>query len=66
MSERGGQLAQFQFRPAWPVFDLSLLASAMRWGMLVLIIVLLVWLMSLVFPQMEQDGEDAAMGAKQD
>ena len=66
MSERGGQLAQFQFRPAWPVFDLSLLASAMRWGMLVLIIVLLVWLMSLVFPQMEQEGEHSAMGAKQD
>ena len=66
MSERGSQLAQFQFRPVWPVFDLSLLASAMRWGMLVLIIVLLVWLMSFVLPQMEQDGEHVAMGAKQD
>ena len=63
MSERGSQLLQFQFQPRAPVFDLALLASAMRWGMLVLIIVLLVWLMSLVFPQMEQDG-DVAAGVK--
>ena len=34
--------------------------------MLVLIIVLLVWLMSLVFPQLEQDGDRVAAGAKQD
>jgi len=62
MSERGSQLMQFQFQPRVPVFDLALLASAMRWGMLVLIIVLLVWLMSLVFPQMEmeEDGDVAA------
>ena len=66
MSERGSQLVQFQFQPRLPVFDLSLLASAMRWGMLVLIIVLLVWLMSLVFPQMVQDGEQATAGVKQD
>ena len=60
MSERGSQLLQFQFQPRVPVFDLALLASAMRWGMLVLIIVLLVWLMSLVFPQMEPDGDVTA------
>ena len=66
MSERGGQLLQFQFRPVLPVFDLSLLASAMRWGMLVLIIILLVWLMSLVFPQMEQEREQIPVGAKHD
>lgn len=62
MSERGSQLMQFQFQPRVPVFDLALLASAMRWGMLVLIIVLLVWLMLLVFPQMEmeEDGDVAA------
>ncbi len=57
MTERGAQLMQFRFQPAFPVFDLSLLAAAMRWGMLILIIVLLLWLMSLVFPQMEQDAE---------
>ena len=66
MSERGSQLMQFQFQPRLPAFDLTLLASAMRWGMLVLIIVLLVWLMSLVFPQLEQDGDQVAAGAKQD
>ena len=27
----------------------------MRWGMLVLIVVMLVWLMSMVFPKLEQD-----------
>ena len=63
MSERGSQLMQFQFQPRVPVFDLALLASAMRWGMLVLIIVLLVWLMSLVFPQMEMD-EDGDVAAR--
>ena len=66
MSERGSQLMQFQFQPRLPAFDLTLLASAMRWGMLVLIIVLLVWLMSLVFPQLEQDSDQVSAGAKQD
>jgi len=66
MSERGSQLLQFQFQLRAPVFDLALLASAMRGGMLVLIIVLLVWLMSLAFPQMEQDGEQVSAGAKHD
>ena len=66
MSERGSQLMQFQFQPRLPAFDLTLLVSAMRWGMLVLIIVLLVWLMSLVFPQLEQDSDQVAAGAKQD
>jgi len=66
MNERGSQLMQFQFQPRLPVFDLSLLASAMRWGMLVLIIVLLLWLMSLVFPQLEQEAEQVPAGVKQD
>ncbi len=57
MTERGAQLMQFRFQPSLPTFDLSLLAAAMRWGMLALIIVLMVWLMSLVFPQIEQDAE---------
>ena len=54
MTERGGQLMQFQFQPALPTFNLTLLAEAMRWGMLILIVVLIVWLMSLVFPQLEE------------
>ena len=51
MSERAGRLSQFQFQLQLPVFDLALLASAMRWGMLLLIILGLVWLMYMVFPQ---------------
>ena len=51
MSERAAQLAQFQFQFAWPVFNLALLASAMRWSMLLLIIIGLVWVMYIVFPQ---------------
>ena len=38
MSERGSQLMQYQIQVGLPVFNLALLASAMRWGMLVLII----------------------------
>ena len=51
MTERGAQLAQFQFEPAWPVFDLLLLASLMRWAMLLLIIAGLLWVMHMLFPQ---------------
>ena len=51
MSERAGQLSQYRFQVRMPVFDLALLASAMRWSMLVLIIAALVWLMTVVFPQ---------------
>ena len=65
MTERGAQLMQFRFQPSLPTFDLSLLAASMRWGMLVLIITLLVWLMSLVFPQMEQDAEQQPAVAKE-
>jgi len=54
MTERGGELLQFQFQPRLPAFDLSLLASAMRWGMLALIVALLLWLMSLVWPRLEE------------
>ena len=64
MTERGGELLQFQFRPGLPAFDLALLASAMRWGMLVLIVALLVWLMSLVFPQLEDAETQATATAK--
>jgi hypothetical protein len=65
MTERGAQLMLFQFQPALPAFDLALLAAAMRWGMLALIVVMLVWLLSLVFPQMEHDGEPEAAASKE-
>ena len=51
MTERAGQLSQFPFELALPVFDLALLASAMRWAMLLLIVAGLLWLMFAVFPQ---------------
>ena len=50
MSERAGQLSQYRFQVRMPAFDLVLLASAMRWSMLVLIIAALVWLMTVMFP----------------
>ena len=66
VSERGSALLQFQLQPQLPVFDLAFLASMMRWGMLALIIVLLLWLMSLVFPNIEQDADRASVEARQD
>ena len=51
MSERAAQLSQFPFEFALPAFDLALLASAMRWAMLLLIVAGLLWLMFAVFPQ---------------
>ncbi len=66
MSERAGQLSQFQIQLQLPTFDLALLASAMRWGTLILIIALLLWLMYLVFPQSpEQTAKgEATVGAE--
>ena len=66
MSERAGQLSQFQIRLQLPVFDLALLASAMRWGMLLLIIVGLVWLMYMVFPQPVGETADRKAAAAGD
>src|ERR1043166_3082218 len=43
MTERWDVLRQYQFR--WPAFDLALLASAMRWLMLLLIVALAAWLL---------------------
>lgn len=65
MTERGGQLFQFRWEPSLPVFDLALLAAAMRWGMLLLIIVLMLWLMSFVFPRMEQAAGRPAVATKE-
>ena len=65
MTERAAQLAQFQFEPAWPAFDLLLLASLMRWAMLLLIIAGLLWLMHMLFPQPdagEKTGVSASSG----
>ena len=50
MSERAGQLSQYPIEFRMPVFDFALLATAMRVGMLALIIAGLIWLMTLIFP----------------
>ena len=68
MTERAAALAQFQFEPAWPVFDLLLLASLMRWAMLLLIIAGLLWLMHLLFPHADTGAKAAvptAAGAEE-
>ena len=62
MSERAAQLSQFPFEFALPAFDLALLASAMRWAMLLLIVAGLLWLMFAVFPQ--PGGGARAAGAE--
>ena len=66
MSERAAQLSQFPFEFALPVFDLALLASAMRWAMLLLIVAGLLWLMFAVFPQPGGGTRTAGAGAPAD
>ena len=51
MTDRAGQLSQYSIAFRMPVLDLALLEVTMRWGMLILIITGLVWLMTIVFPQ---------------
>ena len=58
MSERAAQLSLFDIEIGLPVFNLALLASAMRWTMLLLIIVGLLWLMYSLFPQTRDDDEE--------
>jgi hypothetical protein len=58
MSERAAQLSLFDIEIGLPVFNLALLASAMRWTMLLLIIVGLLWLMYTLFPQTRDDDEE--------
>ena len=53
--ERGGQLLQYDIAATLPQFSARLLVPSMRWGMLLLIVGTLVWLMSMVFPRLEQE-----------
>ena len=57
MSERASTLMLYDIQLTMPAFDLKLLAAAMRWGMLALIVAMLAWLMSLAFQRLEHDGE---------
>lgn len=47
MTQRGGQLAQFQFQ--MPVFDALFFASLMRWTMLLIVIAFAMWAMYELF-----------------
>jgi len=53
--ERGGQLLQYDIAGTLPAFDARLLVPSMRWVVLLLIVGTLIWLMSMVFPRLEQE-----------
>ena len=53
--ERGRQLLQYNIAATLPPFDARLIAPSMRWGVLLLVVGTLIWLMSLVFPRLEQE-----------
>lgn len=56
MTERGDALLQYRFE--WPAFDALLLASAMRWLMLLLIVGAAMWLLrNLVREPIDRDAE---------
>jgi hypothetical protein len=64
MSERGGQLAAYQFQ--WPALDILLLAALVRWLMLLLILAGAVWLLFLLFGTGPRpSGSEAAAGAEE-
>jgi len=60
MTERGSQLSQFR----WPAFNAALLAAAMRWLMLMVIVAGLVWLVRALRRRAEPqlDGKAATRG----
>ncbi len=52
--ERGGQLLQYDIAGTLPPFDARLFVPSMRWAALLLVVGTLIWLMSMVFPRLEQ------------
>ncbi|MGH9753498.1 MAG: HupE/UreJ family protein [Blastocatellia bacterium] len=62
MTERAGQLGQFQ----WPAFNASLLAAAIRWLMLILIFAGLVWLALGVFRRRTEPQRAGKAAARAD
>ncbi|MGH9939558.1 MAG: HupE/UreJ family protein [Blastocatellia bacterium] len=62
MTERAGQLSQFR----WPALDAALLASAMRWLMLILILAGLVWLAFGVFRRRTEPRRESKAAARED
>jgi len=58
MIERGTQLSQFQ----WPEFNAALVATAMRWLILILILAMLVWFVSRVKIKRESGRKSGRVG----
>jgi len=60
MTERAGRLSQFR----WPAFNAALLATALRWLMLMVIVAGLVWLIGALWRRAEPqpDGKAAVRG----
>jgi len=55
MIERGERLGQFQFQ--WPTVNAALLATVMRWLMVIVVLVGVIWLVSTVFVQRVRTGK---------
>ena len=64
MSDRASQLSQYQFQ--WPALDLLLLASVMRWLMLVVILAGAIWLLFGLYGRLAEKspGGEAAVAAE--
>ena len=54
MIERGERLGQFQFQ--WPTVNAALLATVMRWLMVIVVLVAVIWLVSTVLVQRVRTG----------
>jgi hypothetical protein len=54
-TERGEQLLQYPWE--WPTFDAAFFAAAMRWGMLVLASVGVLWALSELFTRYASAGK---------
>ena len=54
MIERGERLGQFQFQ--WPIVNAALLATVMRWLMVLVVLVGVIWLVSTVLVQRVRTG----------
>ncbi len=61
MLDRGAALREYRFQ--WPAFDLALLASAMRWLMLLLIVGGIVWMLSALMERLARSGADTEPAA---
>ena len=53
--ERGSMLWQYNIVSTLPGFDARLFAGSLRWGVLLAVVAMLLWLMSMVVPRLEQE-----------